>query len=106
MSLKKYDSTAERQRAYRQRLKLKLAGLLPAPLPQPTAPRKRSRPKRLATALAELQALSGEYQAWLDKLPDNLGDSEIAGQLQEAIDELDAAADVLEALDLPRGFGR
>lgn len=106
MSLKKFESTAERQRAYRQRLKMKLAGLPSAPLPPPTTARKRSRPQRLATALAELQALSGEYQAWLNKLPENLSDSALAEQLQEAIDELDAAADTLEALDLPRGFGR
>lgn len=108
MSQQKYATTAERQQAYRQRIKAKLAGLWPtmAPEPQPTAPRKRSRPQRLAAALAELQALAEEYQTWLDHVPDNLSESTLAEQIQETIDQLDTALDALTDLDLPRVGGR
>jgi hypothetical protein len=43
---------------------------------------------------------------WLDGIPENLQGSQIAEQLQEAIDQIQAAVGVLDVLDLPRGFGR
>ena len=51
-------------------------------------------------ALVDLQ---GEYQAWLDNLPDNLRESALADRL-EAICGLDLAE--LESVEPPRGFGR
>jgi hypothetical protein len=98
-----YATAAERQKAYRCR------GTAPPdqgskPLPRRTRPP--SRPARLATAVATLQALQEEYQAWLDSMPESLADSDLAGKLQETIDQLEGAVDQLSDLDLPRGFGR
>ena len=47
--------------------------------------------------------LQGEYQAWLDNLPDALQESALAQKL-EAICELDLAE--LESVEPPRGYGR
>jgi len=44
-----------------------------------------------------------EYAAWLAALPDSLQESALAEALQ-AICDLDL--DELQAIDLPRGFGR
>ena len=52
---------------------------------------------------APLLDLQGEYQAWLDNLPDSLQESATAQQL-EAICTLDLAE--LESVEPPRGFGR
>jgi hypothetical protein len=63
---------------------------------------RRSRPQRWRDAVAELVELQGDYQTWLDALPENLADSTTAEALR-AICELDLS--VLE-IDPPRGFGR
>ena len=62
------------------------------------------------TALEEMQEMQFEYQDWLDNLPDNLRESEVAEKL-EIITEIDfdsAIETVGEAndADLPLGFGR
>lgn len=54
-------------------------------------------------AVATLIELQGQYQVWLDRLPDNLEGSPLAERLQ-AIAELDLTE--LEAIALPRGYGR
>src|ERR1700682_3827107 len=105
MTHKKYANAAERQRAHRQRVKERLAGLRPVPLP-PRPPRKLARPKRLAVVEAELQALIKEYEGWLNAMPDNLSESELAAQLQETIDLLQEALDAVASIQPPRGFGR
>jgi len=105
MTQKQYANAAERQRAHRQRVKERLAGLQPVVLP-PRPPRKLARPKRLAVVEAELQSLLKEYEAWLDAMPDNLSESELAEQLQETIDQLQEALDTVASIDPPRGFGR
>lgn len=61
-------------------------------------------------ALAELLDLQGEYQEWLDGLPENLQSSATAEKLQEVcgIDvqgAMDTIADAA-AVELPQGFGR
>lgn len=105
MTRKKYANAAERQRAHRQRVKERLAGLQPVVLsPQP--PRKPARPKRLAVVEAELQALIKEYGAWLNAMPANLEESDLAQQLQETIDQLQEALDAVASIEPPRGFGR
>ena len=87
---------AERQRRYRER---RAAGV---PVQEPRPPRTPPRPKRWATALAELRTLQAEYEVWRDQLPESLAESRTAGLLEEV-----CAVD-LDALDveLPRGFGR
>ncbi len=64
---------------------------------------RRSRAQRWRDAVAELTALQAQYAAWLEALPTNLHDSATADALQ-AICDLDIAE--LQAIDLPRGFGR
>ena len=47
--------------------------------------------------------LQGEYQDWLDALPENLADSALADALR-AICDLDLSE--IQDVDLPRGYGR
>ncbi len=64
---------------------------------------RRSRPERWRDAVAELIELQGEYQTWLDALPENLADSKTADALR-IICEFDLSD--LESIEPPRGFGR
>ena len=64
---------------------------------------RRSRLQRWRDAVAELQELQDEYQAWLDALPQNMEDSGMAEALR-AICDLDLSE--LESIVPPRGFGR
>jgi hypothetical protein len=64
---------------------------------------RRSRLQRWLGAVAELQDLQDEYQAWLDALPQNIADSATAEALR-AICDLDLSE--LESIVPPRGFGR
>ena len=64
---------------------------------------RRSRPQQWRDAVAELVRLQGEYQDWLDTLPESLADSATAEALR-AICELDLAE--LESIEPPKGFGR
>lgn len=105
MTQKKYANAAERQRAHRQRVKERLAGLQPVVLSSKPS-RKLARPKRLAVVEAELQALIKEYGAWLNAMPANLEESDLAQQLQETIDQLQEALDAVASIEPPRGFGR
>src|SRR5579862_3916962 len=98
MSQKKYTNAAERQRAHRQRIKARLAGLQPIVL-VPKLPRKLARPKRLAVVEAELQALIKEYEAWLNAMPDNLSESDLVVQLQETIEQLQEAHDAVISIE-------
>ena len=78
-------TNAQRQRRYRERRKAQ------QPRQHYRTPRhRRSRPQRWQEAVRTLLDLQGEYQAWLDNLPDNLGESALAHQL-EAICALDLA---------------
>jgi len=61
------------------------------------------RPERWTAAVAMLISLQHEYCTWLDNLPENLEGSRLADKLQ-AITELDL--EELQAVDLPRGYGR
>ena len=64
---------------------------------------RRSRIQRWCDAVAELQELQDEYQAWLDALPQNMDDSATAEALRTICD-LDLSE--LESIVPPRGFGR
>jgi hypothetical protein len=64
---------------------------------------RRSRPQRWRDAVAELQNLQDEYQAWLDALPQSMVDSATAEALH-AICDLDLSE--LESIVPPLGFGR
>ena len=91
-------TNAQRQRRYRERRKAQQSRLH-----YRTPQDRNSRPQRWQEAVRTLLDLQGEYQAWLDNLPDNLGESALAHKLQ-AICALDLAE--LDSVEPPRGFGR
>ncbi len=64
---------------------------------------RRSRAERWRDAVAELIELQGEYQTWLDALPETLADSKTADALR-IICQLDLSD--LESIEPARGFGR
>lgn len=105
MSQKKFANAAERQRAHRQRLRERLAGLAPAPA-APKSIRKPSRPTRLARVAEELQTLTDEYQNWFENIPDNLAGGDTAARLEETVAHLQAALEEIDQADPPRGYGR
>ena len=91
---------AERQARYRQRQ----ANNRTAPtrrLPRPI--RRASRLQQWHGAVATLLKLQAEYAAWLDALPEALGDG-ATGEALQAIVDLDL--DELASIEPPRGFGR
>ena len=59
--------------------------------------------QRWRDAVAELQELQDDYQAWLDALPQNMADSATAEALR-AICDLDLSE--LQSIVPPKGFGR
>jgi hypothetical protein len=89
---------AERQARRRARLR-RDNGASPAPPARRTPPR----PQRRAAAVAALIDLQDQYRAWLDNLPASLDGSRLPDKL-EAIVELDL--EELQAIDIPRGYGR
>ena len=97
-----YSSNAHRQQQYRERLKTQHVAVTNIP----AVARKRSRPQRLRKTLEELEQLIGEYQQWVNALPENLSQGDLAEQLQETIEQLEEAVSLLGAISLPRGFGR
>jgi len=64
---------------------------------------RRSRPQRWRDAVAELLALQGDYQEWLNALPQSLGEGATADALHTICD-LDLSE--LASVEPPRGFGR
>jgi hypothetical protein len=54
----------------------------------------------------DLRTLAAEYQAWSEALPANQAESELADQLAQIVAQLETMADDINALDIPRGFGR
>ena len=91
-------TNAERQARYRER---RQAGESRVRHRRPAD--RRSRPQRWDDAVRTLLALQDEYRAWRDALPASLAGSATAEMLDEVCD-LDLS--VLEAVELPRGFGR
>ena len=101
-----YSTSAERQKAYRERVTLNRANPLSVPPAAPKKSRQPSRPKRLAATERELRTLTTEYQNWLGHLPEFLDGSELAELLSQAIEQLTEVADQIADITLPRGFGR
>jgi len=50
--------------------------------------------------------LQHEYESWYESLPEALQDGPQAERLAEAIEQLEAAADILSGITPPRGYGR
>lgn len=99
---KKYASAAEKQRAYRQRQR---SGNRP-PVPVSARPSRKSRPERLRAIEDELRDLAAGYRNWLEAMPANLSDTELADRLGAIGEQLETLADEVGELDPPRGFGR
>lgn len=99
MSKRIYQSAAEKQRAYRERLRSQ--GATPT-APKPVKPQRRSRPERLAAIETAVRDLVDEYQAWLDGIPENLAGGSLADDLRETIRQLETVADDLMAVEPPR----
>jgi len=99
MNGRMYASAAEKQKAYRDRLR---AGGLVLAAPRQAEPKRPSRPARLAAIEAALRELAVEYSTWLEAMPGNLAESPLAEQLSEMTESLDAIADEVSELDPPR----
>ena len=91
-------TAAERQARYRAARKADVPIVRPRRLVD-----QRARAKRWVEAVAELTALQGQYQDWLETLPENLKSSATADALS-AICAIDLAE--LQDTAPPRGFGR
>ena len=91
-------TNAERQARYRKR---RQAGESRIRYRRPAD--RRSRPKQWDDAVRTLLALQDQYREWRDALPESLAGSATA-ELLEHVCDLDLS--VLDAVELPRGFGR
>ncbi len=91
-------TNAERQARYRERRK---AGESRTRYRRPAD--RRTRPQQWNDAVQTLLALQDQYREWRDALPESLAGSATA-ELLEQVCDLDLS--VLEAVELPRGFGR
>ena len=63
--------------------------------------RRLSRPARIQDLQDATRELAAEYQSWFDALPENLAEGEMADQLTETIEQLEAIADGFDAIDPP-----
>jgi hypothetical protein len=66
---------------------------------------RRSRPEQWADAVQTLADMLDQFQEWRDKLPSNLANSATAEAL-DAVLELRGHVEDLQAVELPKGFGR
>lgn len=98
-----YANDVERQQACRAQTQ---AARIAQPAMLCTKFRLPSRPARLAAVIAEIQRLQQEYAAWLDRLPENFAAGDLSDLLEQTIEELGSAQEVLENIELPKGFGR
>lgn len=69
-------------------------------------PRPPSRPVRLQRAIDELEDLLADYEQWQGNLPESLHETATAAALDETVDMLQQAVDLLNVITPPRGFGR
>lgn len=101
-------TSAERSAAYRARRKIAVEA---APTKPPAVVRyrrpadRRSRPEQWADAVRTLADLLDQFQEWRDKLPSSLANSATAEAL-DAVLELRGNVEDLQAVELPKGFGR
>jgi hypothetical protein len=66
---------------------------------------RRSRPQQWADAVQTLAGLLDQFEEWRDKLPSSLANSPTAEAL-DAVLELRGHVEDLQAVELPKGFGR
>jgi hypothetical protein len=107
----KHSSAAERQKAYRERLKLQnhqsaATGVEALTPPAKGSRKPPSRPARLVRMESDIRAMLAEYENWLESLPESLADTSQAELLSEAIEQLEIAAEAIGSIRPPRGYGR
>jgi hypothetical protein len=101
-------TSAERSAAYRARRKANVAA---APTKPPVVVRyrrpadRRSRPQQWTDAVQTLADLLDRFQKWRDNLPSSLANSATAEAL-DAVLERRGYVEELQAVELPKGFGR
>jgi hypothetical protein len=93
---------AERAAAYRARRK---AAAKPVVVRYRRPADRRSKPQRWADATDTLMDILDGYQDWRDNMPAGLADSATAQRIGEVLELRDLVAQ-LQAVDLPKGFGR
>jgi hypothetical protein len=99
---------AERSAAYRARRKATVAA---TPTKPPAVVRyrrpadRRSRPQQWDDAVQTLAGLLDQFQEWRDNLPSSLENSATADALDAVLD-LRGYVEELQAVELPKGFGR
>jgi predicted RNase H-like HicB family nuclease len=98
-----YATAAERQKAYRERAASRVISPV---ISAPPKPKKRSRPARLVAAENDIRTLLEEYEDWRGRIPEALEDTAQAQSLDDAIEKLTDAAELLAGIEPPRGFGR
>jgi hypothetical protein len=101
-------TSAERSAAYRARRKASAADVPTKPPPVVRYRRpadRRSRPQQWADAVQTLADLLDRFQEWRDNLPPSLANSPTA-QALDAVLELRGYVEELQAVELPKGFGR
>jgi hypothetical protein len=99
---------AERSAAYRARRKAAAADVPAKPpvvIRYRRAADRRSRPQQWADAVQTLAGLLDQFEEWRDKLPSSLANSATAEAL-DAVLELRGHVEDLQAVELPKGFGR
>ena len=98
---------AERSAAYRARRKVTAAAAPTKPVVvQYRRPAdRRSRPEQWADAVQTLADLLDRLQVWRDKMPSSLANSATAEAL-DAVLELRGHVEDLQAVEVPKGFGR
>jgi hypothetical protein len=99
---------AERSAAYRARRKAIAAATPtkpPAVVRYRRAADRRSRPQQWADAVQTLAGLLDQFQEWRDNLPSSLENSATADALDAVLD-LRGYVEELQAVELPKGFGR
>lgn len=101
MSTRAHESNAVRQKAYRDRLRTRLAAGQP-PTPPPGKPPRLTRPARLALLGRMARELADEYAAWLDAIPGNLAGGERAEGLETVIGQLEEIVAIVDAIEPPR----
>ncbi len=80
---------------------------IPMPYALPVKkPRQLPRPRRLALLGRDVRQLLDEYASWQSNLPEFAADTPTADLLAETVEALETAADALEGIDPPRGYGR
>jgi hypothetical protein len=100
---KRFETSAERQQAYRLRLADRQKQ---SPVTSSKRRRAPSRRTRVAAVEAQVQQLHDENEHWFASLPENLGNSGLAERLTQAVEQLATILELLSDLDIPSGFGR